>query len=274
MSMTKFENLQCKFVPLDWRINSMISFTSVGKANTVYPYCFEREGTSSFLLLYTKGGQGRLKYKDKEYLLEKGDLFFIDCCEYQQYAAVSEKWDFVFLHTEYNMITEFYNAITSSGENAVVHYPAFLNECWEKIEECFTNPHDGGYEKASITILTLLFNLIAVRKTSIPENIRRAAEYIKENYTDISSIDGLAKLAALSKYHFIRSFKKYYNATPHEFVVLCRVNAAKSMLVGSDKDMEKISSGCGFSTPAAFSQSFKRITGMSPAAYRKQNKVL
>jgi mannose-6-phosphate isomerase class I len=63
------------------------------KANK--PYFTERENLPSYLMKFTLSGTGELHYQDEVYTLKAGDIFFIDCKNYQYYKTISsEPWKY------------------------------------------------------------------------------------------------------------------------------------------------------------------------------------
>jgi transcriptional regulator GlxA family with amidase domain len=92
--------------------------------------------------------------------------------------------------------------------------------------------------------------------------------YIDENIQKPLKLEELASRMALSPYYFLRRFKKEIGYTPHKYVLMARINAAKHFLKGSALSMKEVSFACGFSSESGFCISFKRMTGTSPMAYR------
>lgn len=82
------------------------------------PYFTERANLPSYLMKYTLSGKGRLLYKGKEYFVERGDVFFIDCTEYQYYETVSdEPWVMDWVHFRGVNTDKMYQEFMKSGTN-------------------------------------------------------------------------------------------------------------------------------------------------------------
>ena len=74
----------------------------------------------------------------------------------------------------------------------------------------------------------------------------------------------------MSPFHFIRTFKKEIGFTPHEFIQRSRINSARFFLQATNMSLTDITYRCGFANEAAFSNSFKAFTGMTPLQCRHE----
>ncbi len=67
----------------------------IGQFKASRPYYTERAHLPSYLIKFTLNGTGELRYRYHTYSLQRGDLFFIDCRDYQYYQATSEDPGFI-----------------------------------------------------------------------------------------------------------------------------------------------------------------------------------
>jgi AraC-like DNA-binding protein len=98
---------------------------------------------------------------------------------------------------------------------------------------------------------------------AIIETMRRAPE---KQY----DIDTLAHQAALSPAHFIVQFKAVTGVPPYHFLLTCRIEEAKRRLRVKGLSVTRIAQDLGFCSSQHFASHFKRATGMTPLAWRKQ----
>lgn len=96
-----------------------------------------------------------------------------------------------------------------------------------------------------------------------------ARRYIDEHYADPITLDALAELAHVNKYYLVHTFNKEYGITPINYLIDRRIRESKYMLSNTNHSLSQISHVLGFSSPSYFSQSFRRLAGMSPMEYRK-----
>ncbi|MEX0359439.1 MAG: helix-turn-helix domain-containing protein [Allomuricauda sp.] len=97
----------------------------------------------------------------------------------------------------------------------------------------------------------------------------RTRQYLENNYGANSNLNYLSSVGAVSKYHLLRLFKRYYGLTPSQYVTDKRIGKAKEHL----KDGMSVTQTCfavGFQSLGSFSTLFKRKTGKTPFEYQKE----
>ena len=97
--------------------------------------------------------------------------------------------------------------------------------------------------------------------------ITLAIGYILANLNKKLYEDELINQVGMSKYYFIREFKKTTGCTPIEFIHKNRCIEAKRMLRSGKLSISEISEQIGFESPAYFTKIFKRYIGTTPREY-------
>jgi AraC family transcriptional regulator len=100
-------------------------------------------------------------------------------------------------------------------------------------------------------------------------HIRNAIDFMVDNYSTPFSIEDIARIAALSPYHFIRIFKSQTGVTPHKYLLHIKIEKAKQFLRSKDLTITEIADRCGFNNVNHFSTTFKKHVGVTPSKYRK-----
>ena len=78
----------------------------------------------------------------------------------------------------------------------------------------------------------------------------------------------LARIADLSRYHFLRTFKAVTGITPHQWLLRARLREAAHRLVTSRNPVTEIALDVGFEDLSNFIRSFRAEFGVSPSRYR------
>jgi AraC family transcriptional regulator len=101
--------------------------------------------------------------------------------------------------------------------------------------------------------------------------LRRVTEFIEENLEHDLTLSEIAEIAELSPFHFARSFKQATGSTPIQFLTHRRIDLAKRLLIDSDLPIVEIGLRAGFKNQSHFTTLFRKITAMTPKAYRNEH---
>ena len=110
-----------------------------------------------------------------------------------------------------------------------------------------------------------------VQPPSKSKECAAAKRYIDENFSENITLDKLAEITHVNKYYLSHTFQREYNTSPINYLLNRRITESKALLTSTDFSLTQISEQMGFSSPAYFSQSFRRFTGQSPLEYRRKN---
>lgn len=86
---------------------------------------------------------------------------------------------------------------------------------------------------------------------------------------DFNSVEEMADAAGMSKFHFIREFKRAVGVTPWRYVLGRRVSRAKELLASTDLAVKQIAYRLGYDDANYFSRLFRQETGVSASEYRQ-----
>ena len=119
---------------------------------------------------------------------------------------------------------------------------------------------------------TALSELIAEKEISEPSKMIVAAlTYINGHFCENISLADVAENINISKNYLCDIFKKELGITFMNYVTSLRIEKAKDYLANTDMKMYEVSCAVGYSDYAYFSQIFKKHTGTTLSAYRRQN---
>jgi AraC family transcriptional regulator len=98
--------------------------------------------------------------------------------------------------------------------------------------------------------------------------VSEAVRTIERNAREPLSLSALAREAAMSPYHFLRTFRALIGMTPHQYVLRTRLHRAAVRLRRSNDPVSTIAFDEGFNDLSTFNRRFRRVMGQSPQAYR------
>jgi AraC family transcriptional regulator len=101
-----------------------------------------------------------------------------------------------------------------------------------------------------------------------PARWRRVLEYLDANLERDLTLRDLAREAGTSVFHFARLFKHRTGLSPHRYLLQRRIDQARSLLGDRNLSIADVALRCGFAHPSHFSDTFRRVTGVTPRAYR------
>lgn len=106
---------------------------------------------------------------------------------------------------------------------------------------------------------------------SFPVTIRNVIRYMEKNLSKNINLEKLAKKAAMSKHHFCRVFKKHTGTTPMYYLTCMRIERAKILLLDDALTISDIMGAVGFQDQSNFIKNFKKIEGVTPSFFRRDN---
>lgn len=98
--------------------------------------------------------------------------------------------------------------------------------------------------------------------------LEQARCFIDEHLDQRLLLDEVARRVHLSRFHFLRLFRRTYYETPHQYLTRKRVEKAKDLLANSMLSITEICFAVGFESLGSFSTLFHKIVGWSPSIYR------
>jgi len=99
--------------------------------------------------------------------------------------------------------------------------------------------------------------------------VASVVDYIEVNIDQDLRLTALASVAAMSVYHFARSFEETVGLPPHKYVLVRRVARARVMLRNSEISLAHVALACGFSSQTHLTTAFRQMLGVTPGRYRQ-----
>lgn len=122
-------------------------------------------------------------------------------------------------------------------------------------------------EQAQIDYATRMKKLLQKKGYSV--YVRHAIDYIYDHLHEPITMEQLARGEGLNPSYFSKIFAEEIGTPVKAYIISIKINTAKNMLEKSDYSISDIAYSLGFSSQSAFTATFKKLTGTTPASFRK-----
>lgn len=224
-----------------------------------------------------------------EYLVEEGDIIFVPplvlhsatICENATMKSETYVFNFNFLgghHTDICSI-KYLNPITKKEilfpyvikKNHIIYNE--LKNIFFEIDKTYENNTNGYELMLKSLLLQFIFKLIpyAEKNTTMQnpnsEKLKNVLDYVEINYNKNITIDELADIAFLSKYYFMRFFKKCLGMTCFEYINDLRLENSIKLFESGNTSIIDVSMSVGFNNLSYFHRLFKKKYGITPKTF-------
>ena len=243
-------------------------------------------------IVYVMSGNAVEKVNDGEYEVKRGDLIFIN---YQSTHTFIPNTDFSYVNicfkpeTVDSLITPenvfallqltAFDELRRENDDGMV---SFFGSERDEIESLLQSMLSEYRSKHSFrrAVLDSYMNILLVkilRKTAAePHSAERSgtwqeiADYIDLNLGEELTLSALAQKCFYNPSYFSRIFKEHFDMSLTEYINRRRVELAKKLLSKGTVSVEEIAYRVGYPSKSSFYRAFTRITGTTPAEYKKQ----
>lgn len=109
-------------------------------------------------------------------------------------------------------------------------------------------------------------------RTVSDKRIQHALWTINNDLARTPTLDTLAAEACMTKDSFIRLFRRQMNTTPTDYIIHRRINQAQLLFVSERWSVKQVAASVGYDNTSYFSRTFRRIMGITPMEFIKQNR--
>ncbi len=229
-------------------------------------YYISRETLDWLLMIYVREGALHLESRGNYYVAGRDCIAMLDCRTPHRYYC-KDSVDFMWFHfcgcssnAYADYLFERHGVVFSPEQANTLRF----QHIFSSVQSAFGNEH-----LISADIHALLSDLAASRQAAHHQALTPAVDYIQKHFARQISLDDLAGQCCMSTSHLIRSFQRYLNCTPHEYLLSFRLQQSKKLLVSTNMSIEQIAGECGFNSASHFARAFKKNNGASPSAFRQ-----
>jgi AraC-like DNA-binding protein len=114
-----------------------------------------------------------------------------------------------------------------------------------------------------------------VKEHYLPEcyyvQVRQSKSFMERYLSEKIELEKIAATAFMSRFHFIRIFKRVYGLSPRQYLKDLRINKGKELLTNG-LNISQVCFEVGYDSIPTFCNVFRKATGYSPKTYQNLNK--
>lgn len=271
-------------ISLDFRVLGYVDWTEKEKrviTNEILPH---------FKLVAVERGSIELRLKDQLLLIEKGDLAIIPPYTLFTAACTGEEKAHLYIF-HFDLKTDIMRnsfAKLFSCHQLAIYSKLFTDQdlFWFSTFSHQNTEKPGYYFNLEVLLKKALAAILMNANAYYAANAEHAAyntseerifveclDYITEHVHDNIKVTDLCSYLNVSQSYLYQCFNQIKGCSTKEFIVMFRMKQICNDLRNTTMSLAELSELYNFSSPVAFSASFKNQYGLSPAAYRKQYKT-
>ena len=150
----------------------------------------------------------------------------------------------------------------------------------EEVESGYPGGRSYGEMLAAAVVARLLSRYSTVHAPGPPAGerlshlqLRRVTEYIQANLGQNIPLAKLAAVAGISLFHFARLFKQTTGCAPHQYIIRCRVERARQLLLDGPGNTADVALNVGFCDQSHLTMHFRRAFGVAPKQFQRAGAV-
>lgn len=246
-------------------------FLTAGIAYVEDNYKIHRPNSGRTVIEYILQGSGVLEAPDGSYHeLNRGDVYYLPRgCDHIYYAQGDVQLAKIYINFGGSF---FDDTLARFGIEREYVYRGL--DISSQMYAAFDAVREGTPE-AEIRCASIVFDIICRMYNHLHSgdggitDARRIKNYIDKNFSSNIQSHHLAQLVGKSPSQVVRSFKKIYGITPHRYITLKKMEAARVMLRKTELSVREIAQKLSYADEFYFSNAFKKEQGVSPREYRK-----
>ncbi len=235
-------------------------------------------GIGENILIYCLSGAGTIRIPGQLIKLNAGEVFCIPAGTGHTYSAdKNNPWSILWVHFKgescslYPLHEKRAVPLGSAGKSNTLQY--FFTLLIDTLEHGFTI---GNFIYSS-QLMTVILSEVYLKdeKSDIDKQNRKLTKVIRYMISHLDrelTLDELSSEMHLSKSYLNSIFRKHTSRSPMDYWIHLKMQQACKDLKMTDMLIYEVSQKLGYKDPCYFSRLFKKVTGVSPREYQKQNR--
>lgn len=245
-------------------------------------------------IYYLFSGERKFFINDSIYIVHKGDLVLIEKGAIHRTTYTSDKThERMFIYLPEAHLEELCNRYGREEMMSCFTYPlmtipqsyrGYIEELLKKLEHEYHN-RDAysellikGYLNELMIFILRYQNYrdltVTVPMNESDERMQQAARYILGHYKENITLEDMAQFTHMSASYFSKRFKEATGFGFKEYLLNIRIKKASELLLETKVPITEVAYASGFNDSNYFGDVFRKIKGISPLQYRKNNKFI
>lgn len=242
-------------------------------------YSFQLSDYPFHRLTLTVSGEAEICIDKDSYIAGSGSVYYFPPRKTGLISNKSDKlWKHIYIHFTGTEVNKLFNKAGTRSRN-VWHTsnPAEVQNLFESIVQSCLDQSDRSQIVCDSYLKILLIKLNSMILDSREHagtsrlNYLEAYNYIRNHFSEITSIEDISEKCCISSIYLCRLFKKYAQTSPMAYITKLKMNKAALLLMQTDYSVKQISIMLAYDNQYYFSRAFKRIYGISPTSYREKH---
>ncbi|MGE8150435.1 AraC family transcriptional regulator [Pseudomonas vancouverensis] len=241
--------------------------------------CYSRHAHAHFSIGAITHGRSTYLHERSAFEVGVGTVVLMNPGDVHACNPIDDQpWSYVMLYVETPWLTDLQHQLGFSADLAFRRFSAThtqdarLFAGLTQLYEVLVDPQQDVLRKHSTAVE--FFTDVQQRLNPADQLLRepnfkleRAADYIRDNCTQLLKLEDICDAAQLSPSYLIRAFKQHFGMTPHAYLVNRRIQFARDQL-RSGKLIADVALAAGFADQAHFQRAFKQHLAATPGQYR------
>lgn len=244
------------------------------RRNEVYSWDGLKRGTTPFLVIqHTLVGEGRLDYAGVRHRLTPGKTMLVTMPHAHRYwLERGGHWEYFWFLLSGREALRMARAIVESAGPVLTPSEGAVEQMATACLRLLSPPAPGTAEAsaAGYAALCALHDAAFADAvgTSPSPALARVLAHVERNLAADLHVDTLARVAGMSRAHFVRRFAAAYGVAPSDHVLARRMDRVERLLLATEMKVAEIAKAAGFADPNYLAKAFRRHRGVSPLEFR------
>ena len=256
--------------------------TALGYYPRAYDHQMGRIGHDDFIMIYCASGAGELVTDSYQGQVVSGDLIVLPPGSKHRYASQDNSpWTLFWCHFRGALAGDFYRQLPLRPGCPIIHgsndltLQSSFSSLIRTVRKAYSVSdyiHVANHLRHTLALIEPIYRQVnnsPIRTILTEASVSELREYMRDNLHKQLSLDDLAKVSKLSKYHFNRKYKALTGHSPLQHFIELKIEQACFLLESSHLRIADIAFQLGYDDPLYFSRVFRKVMAVSPSQYRK-----